>query len=1066
MHQRRQEVEYRGRRRSCVRSAAVAGALLAVQWPMRREVAGGPDTADLVDQCLVPLRLSVVVDLGLIGALVLLGLRLYQLGRIGTTDGDAFRRWARRAWLLVMVAASLDVAENLVLWSRSRSLPPGASDCPALSVDQLAGVPVPLTWLMRAAWVVSLGILLGVVLLAQRGRRQQRKRRGDVLDDAPDEPMDRRAQGGTIICCSGGGIRSASFCLGGLQALREEGTYGRARSVIGVSGGGYIAAAFHALRTPGAVTPAPENTEEPGIAPDPPQPGAESRPLAVFHRRSPELSRLRRQTRYMASSPAVVTRGVLSLLFGLVINVALVAVLLRLAAWVLGWGLADGQVLRGFGTEDASVRFTGDWAWADQVWLLAAAGVGLFVVEKVVLDRLVSAGHAVHTGARALGLRLLWSGVALTALLVGVPHVLAALHDLAVAGGSPSSPGGIASALGFGDPPTTTPAGAAAEVPAGTGRFAGLAAVLAGVLAVAQALKSGGGAESGSEGRFAWLAQLWPRVRDRVLPWVATVAVAATALVVFLLWTRTLALEPASRRQWDVLLLCLLVVAGVKVGTDANSTSLHHFYRERLAKAYLVRRQGGAATNYPYSKPLRFSRAAADHGPALVLAAAANVSDAEWIPTDRHCTPFVFSSDRTGFTDSTLPGAGARPGTALYEWVADPRYRDLTIPAAMAISGAAFSPLAGRKNKVSRPYRLVLALANARLGVWLPNPYWIDAPRAVRRLVSTASDDALRSALSLPDDEREALVRLLTLPQLEWLADQARREEAVTAQRDEAEAGRERVARTQALRGALEAAAEDRQRSLLRNVAEAVTDPSPGALRGLRKVGQVLRSLLDKPGPFRLFKEAFGNSSLFDRKIYVTDGGHYDNLGLVEALRERPEYVVVLDASADPEDSFATLGEAIATARMDLNIDVHFDPRALRRLELERAQVAWGHGRAVHHDGLVTHVLLAKAVKIADLPWDLETYASRNPTFPRTSTGDQLYGEWDFEAYRELGAQVVRKLLADATIPAAPWARPQAAPAPTAVPVPVPAQRLPPVDGWSVSLRRWRRGASSPPGER
>lgn len=53
---------------------------------------------------------------------------------------------------------------------------------------------------------------------------------------------------GTIICCSGGGIKSASFCLGALQALDEVGSYRTARAVVGVSGGGYTAAAYAALQ--------------------------------------------------------------------------------------------------------------------------------------------------------------------------------------------------------------------------------------------------------------------------------------------------------------------------------------------------------------------------------------------------------------------------------------------------------------------------------------------------------------------------------------------------------------------------------------------------------------------------------------------------------------------------------------------------------------------------------------------------------------------------------------------------------------------------------------------------
>ena len=57
------------------------------------------------------------------------------------------------------------------------------------------------------------------------------------------------------ICCSGGGIRSASYCLGALQGLEEAGFLGKARLILGVSGGSYIAAS-RALAGPGAIAKA------------------------------------------------------------------------------------------------------------------------------------------------------------------------------------------------------------------------------------------------------------------------------------------------------------------------------------------------------------------------------------------------------------------------------------------------------------------------------------------------------------------------------------------------------------------------------------------------------------------------------------------------------------------------------------------------------------------------------------------------------------------------------------------------------------------------------------------
>src|SRR5262249_57264306 len=50
------------------------------------------------------------------------------------------------------------------------------------------------------------------------------------------------ATGDWAVCCSGGGIRSATYCLGGLQALEEGALLRRAKWIVGGSGGSYIAA--------------------------------------------------------------------------------------------------------------------------------------------------------------------------------------------------------------------------------------------------------------------------------------------------------------------------------------------------------------------------------------------------------------------------------------------------------------------------------------------------------------------------------------------------------------------------------------------------------------------------------------------------------------------------------------------------------------------------------------------------------------------------------------------------------------------------------------------------------
>ena len=78
--------------------------------------------------------------------------------------------------------------------------------------------------------------------------------------------------------------------------------------------------------------------------------------------------------------------------------------------------------------------------------------------------------------------------------------------------------------------------------------------------------------------------------------------------------------------------------------------------------------------------------------------------------------------------------------------------------------------------------------------------------------------------------------------------------------------------------------------------------------------------------------EAAGRLSYRGTWMYVTDGGHYDNLGLVAALRRGASNIVVLDASGDQADTWFTLGSAIALARTDAGVEDrprphHNDPR-------------------------------------------------------------------------------------------------------------------------------------------
>src|SRR5262249_23474730 len=62
--------------------------------------------------------------------------------------------------------------------------------------------------------------------------------------------------------------------------------------------------------------------------------------------------------------------------------------------------------------------------------------------------------------------------------------------------------------------------------------------------------------------------------------------------------------------------------------------------------------------------------------------------------------------------------------------------------------------------------------------------------------------------------------------------------------------------------------------------------------------------------------------------LYVSDGGHYENLGLVELMRRGCSRIYCFDASGGKQ--FAALGDAIALARSELGVEVTFADEQLR----------------------------------------------------------------------------------------------------------------------------------------
>jgi hypothetical protein len=186
-----------------------------------------------------------------------------------------------------------------------------------------------------------------------------------------------------------------------------------------------------------------------------------------------------------------------------------------------------------------------------------------------------------------------------------------------------------------------------------------------------------------------------------------------------------------------------------------------------------------------------------------------------------------------------------------------------------------------------------------------------------------------------------------------------------------------------------------------------------------RARGQARHVAFGRPRPSYLISELIGRNRVDDRYLYVTDGGHYENLGLVELLRRGCTRIYCFDASGSM--TFKELGDAIALARSELGVQVDIDPRELMTdAKTGIAKKDTVVAKFTYTDGtegtlVYAHNVLtdpSKPPSPGDAPWDVHAYHAVDPNFPHNSTADQLYTDQKFEGYRVLGEVAGKRALA------------------------------------------------------
>ncbi len=867
-------------------------------------------------------------------------------------------------------------------------------------------------WSALAVESVAVGVLLLVTWLSSRraGPGEPPGATGPQAGDGTgaallgdvDEPG--WQDGGDQILAigaSGGGIRAAAFVLGGHQAVQDAAT-ARDRDpagsgvadaaqdvdpedrhephVFAVSGGSYAAAALALRRT----------YDIDGRRREQPTPWR-----TAYASGSPEVERLRRHTRYLFEPPGRTRDGVVSLVMGAVVHLAIVGAALRFVTWAssqlaLTLGIVElDRVPTGDGWEARSLRLAQSWDWSVQVAVLLVPAVCLAVVVQLTASgwRGTSAfdsdeaSQDTTEGARSSATRgldklaklrpaLLTIAAGWLLLLVGLPAASVGIVDLTTSNRPTATTSTALRALGFANPTMCTES-FVQRVEATVDRLniegrispdvahAGDAGACGVETTVVRTVVSNGDADPGNDvvvPADTEAARLL--ASDNLLAW-QVAGLGALFLGVIALLRHGPSPEQSVAAGWlarfkRVLLTWLpLLIVGL-VGLYLTLWWTYGFLTE-------------LGTSYTAAAALTTAAAC-----ALAYAVDANATSMHGFYRSRLSDAFAVGIDEATGRTAELPVQNVYRFSEMAGTGPHPRLHVVATLNSQACNEAPTMrggfPMIFGADEVSvhreerRSWRIPTAAYERFAG---PGRVSVMASVAV----SGAAISPLMGRYATQMAPYRLLLALFNLRLGTWVRNPLHTHDTSTE-------------------------------------------------RQLRAGGLWMTW---KPGLVQVLGEAIGRTSADRRWIYLSDGGHLDNTGLVECVRYCRDRrvrgrILVLDASNDPVDSWSAVGDAIGVVRADLGLDL--------RRETPVDEPPWMRRYA---DENLT-VIVVKAVRTdpppadgptagrtdwyAKLPPNVHSFQMVRKDFPRASTARQKFGDLEFEAYRSLGYAATAAALA------------------------------------------------------
>lgn len=162
--------------------------------------------------------------------------------------------------------------------------------------------------------------------------------------------------------------------------------------------------------------------------------------------------------------------------------------------------------------------------------------------------------------------------------------------------------------------------------------------------------------------------------------------------------------------------------------------------------------------------------------------------------------------------------------------------------------------------------------------------------------------------------------------------------------------------------------------------------------------------------------------------LELTDGGHFENLGLYELARRKLDVIILVDAGCDENFKMQDLANAVERVRVDFGYYVEFDDKEYGLSDIlpgsselddefakkyNLAKRGFALGRIRYTDQSEGKIIYLKTTLTQELTADIYGYKATYPDFPDQPTSDQFFDEVQLEAYRELGYQLTKKMLMD-----------------------------------------------------